>query len=230
MNRSLLIVCFGIGLFPVSLAQERAPAPAKVVRYAKIMIERYDLNGDGILQQDEWEKMSGLPRAIDIDGDKQITQEELVWHLSRYGQSRTIHRPVVSPVYEPFRYDPTNLRFFTPTLPLVSASPVSDPAATLGESGGGLEEMIQANEQLLDDDVYQKMLEENQIPSSRPYHVLPETLRGVPAWFIMLDKNGDGQISLQEFAPTRDLRAIMLFKKYDTNGNWFIEPDEVREH
>jgi len=95
-------------------------------------------------------------------------------------------------------------------------------------SDDGLEAMMKANEQPIDDDLYQKMLEERQVPASRPYHVFPEALRGVPKWFILLDKNGDGQLSLYEFAPTLDRRRVELFKKLDKNGNGFIEPDEVR--
>ena len=87
--------------------------------------------------------------------------------------------------------------------------------------------MMKANEQPIDEDVYQKMLAERQVPAVRYYNVLPEHLRGVPAWFIIMDKDGDGQISMAEFLE-RYPRAIMRFKELDKNGNGFIEPDEVR--
>jgi len=229
MKKSLFIFCFVFaGLLPTSLAQGLAPTPAKVSRYAQILMQRYDQNGDGILQQEEWEKMPGTPRAIDLNGDGQITMEELTWYLSYYGQSRTIHRTIAVNVAEPYRFNPERMQLFTPVIQRVSAPPASDPVETSEVPDDNLEEMIKENEQPVDDDVYQKMLEERLIPSARPYHVLPETLRGVPSWFIMLDKNGDGQISLLEFAPTLNQRRIMLFKQYDKNNDWFITPDEVR--
>ena len=58
--------------------------------------------------------------------------------------------------------------------------------------------------------------------------MLQENLQGVPRWFIQRDKNGDGQISLAEFAPTLSLEAVALFQRLDKNGDGFIEPDEAR--
>ena len=211
-----------------SFATGLPPAPAKVVRYAEVVMQRYDTNGDGILQREEWKKMSGTPQAIDLNGDGQITKDELVWYFTHYGQSRTIHRTIARDLSEPYKFDPTNLRFLSPVWRRAETSSVASADSTQELSDDGLEAMMKANEQPIDDDLYQKMLEERQVPASRPYHVLPETLRGVPAWFIVLDRNGDGQISLYEFAPTLDRKRIELFKRLDKNGNGFIEPDEVR--
>ena len=189
---------------------------------------RYDTNGDGILQREEWKKMSGTPQAIDLNGDEQITDDEIVWYFTHYGQSRTIHHTVARDLSEPYKFDPTNLRFLSPVWRRAETPPIASTEPTQELSDDGLEAMMKANEQAIDDDLYQKMLEERQVPASRPYHVLPEALRGVPTWFILVDKNGDGQISLYEFAPSLDRRRIELFKGLDKNGNGFIEPDEVR--
>jgi Ca2+-binding EF-hand superfamily protein len=190
-------------------------------------MQRYDQNGDGVLQREEWEKMPGTPQAIDLDGDGQITKDELIWYLTHYGKTRTIHRTIFVDLSEPYKFDPANLQFFKPVVPKTIAPPVVD-SETQESAAEGVEAVMKANEQLIDDDLYQKMLEERKVPSARPYYVLPESLRGVPAWFIVLDKNGDGQISLAEFAPTLDPRAIMRFKQLDKNNNGFIEPDEAR--
>jgi hypothetical protein len=230
MKKLFLILCFfGTSAALSSVfAQELVSAPAKVVRYARTVIQRYDTNEDGILQREEWEKMPGAPQAIDMNGDGQITQDELVWYFAHYGQSRTIHRTIRVDFSEPYKFDPANLRLLRPVLP--TAAPSVSGAGTSPTSGdGGAESVMKAHDQTIDDDVYQKLLEERQIPVSRPYHVLPEHLRGVPAWFFVLDKNGDGQISLAEFAPTLLPATVALFKKLDKNGNGFIEPDEVRK-
>ena len=226
MRRLLLVFCFGLGwLLPVSFAAELNPS-AKVVRYATTMIKRYDTDGDGILQREEWEKMPGTPQAIDLNGDGQITKDELVWYMMQYGQSRTIHRTFFVDLSEPYKFDPANMRIFQPVMPRATAPPVAD-TTTQESSDDAAEKMIDANDKPIDEDAYQKMLEERQIPASRPYHVLPESLRGVPRWFIMLDKDGDGQISMAEFLE-RYPRAVRLFKQYDKNDNGFIEPDEAR--
>lgn len=217
------IVCL---LLPVAVAQTPSP-PAKVSRYALIMIQRLDKNGDGILQREEWQNLPGAPRAIDMDGDQQISLDELVRYFTQYGQGRTIHRTVAIDLSEPYRFDPANLQTFRPFRPRVDV-PSAPSAETQESTENALEEMLSANEQPIDDDAYQRLLEERQIPAARPYHVPPETLRGVPRWFVLLDRDGDGQISLAEFAPTLAPSMVNRFKQLDKNGNGLIEPNEAR--
>lgn len=228
MTRTL-IIHFGIAclLLPAMLANEPPPASAKVMRYAMSVIKRYDTNGDGILQREEWQKMPGTPQAMDLDGDQQITLDELIFSFRLYGDGRTIHRTIVRDTSEPYRFDADNLRIFIPAFPRTVAPQITV-TETRDSSENSIEEMMEANQQPIDDDVYQRLLEERRIPTARPYHVLPERLQGVPAWFVMLDRDGDGQVSLQEFAPTLSPARVELFKQLDKNGNGLIEPDEVR--
>jgi len=223
-----LFIHFAVGCLLLSVSFADPPAaPAKVSRYAATVIQRYDTNDDRILQQEEWEKMPGTPQAIDLDGDQQITQDELVWYLTHYGYGRTIHRTIRVDLSEPYQFDPANLRLFRPVWQWAGA-PSASHTGVQESSNDEMEKIMKANEQPIDDDVYQRMLEERQIPAARPYHVLPETLRGVPAWFVMLDKNGDGQISLVEYVPTLVPATVRLFKRLDKNDDGFIEPNEAR--
>jgi Ca2+-binding EF-hand superfamily protein len=45
---------------------------------------------------------------------------------------------------------------------------------------------------------------------------------GGPAWFVKMDRNGDGDISSREFLGTRE-----AFKKLDTNGDGLISREEA---
>jgi Ca2+-binding EF-hand superfamily protein len=45
----------------------------------------------------------------------------------------------------------------------------------------------------------------------------------VPAWFTLMDRNGDGDVSLREF-----LGPLELFRKLDRNGDGLISPEEAR--
>ena len=218
-----------LGQSQATLAQQLLPAaPAKVLRYVDVVMERYDLNGDGILQREEWMRMPGIPRSMDINGDGLITREELTWHLVIYGNNRTIHRTVAVDLREQYRFDPENMRVFRPIVQRVTEQPASSGEAASPVVENGVDLIISANEEIVDDDVYMRLLNDRLLPAARPYHALPAQLQGVPTWFILLDRNGDGQISMQEFDPTFNPRSIARFRMLDTNNNGFIEPDEAR--
>lgn len=53
-------------------------------------------------------------------------------------------------------------------------------------------------------------------------------LAGVPEWFKPLDADGDGQLTLVEFAPRQTPSAIKDFSRYDRDGDGVITPYEGR--
>ena len=70
-------------------APTAAPTPsAKLSRYAKRIIDKYDTNGDGMLQPAEWKMMAGKPESIDADQDGVITANEYAAHVAAYGHFR----------------------------------------------------------------------------------------------------------------------------------------------
>ncbi len=56
----------------------------------------------------------------------------------------------------------------------------------------------------------------------------PSTLpRGLPDWFMERDTDGDGQLTINEFAPDGSAAQRRLFAEYDQNGDGVITPEEV---
>jgi hypothetical protein len=51
--------------------------------------------------------------------------------------------------------------------------------------------------------------------------------QGVPPWFVTRDLDGDGQLTLSEFAPHPTQADIEEFNRYDTNHDGVITVDEV---
>lgn len=66
----------------------RAQVGAKLLRYARWVIDRYDSNRDGLLQSDEWRAMRGTPTAIDANRDGLITIDEYAQFVADYGAGR----------------------------------------------------------------------------------------------------------------------------------------------
>lgn len=221
------------------------PVPAKVVRYAATLLERYDTNGNGVLEQDEWKKMPGAPQSMDINGDLIITLDELVRHIALFGQGRTIHRPHPVPTYSQPSMEANSLQLFHPLGPPPESGPKEKSKSSLEakapeESGDDAETRTdETPHDMTTEDMenatiirrgmtYEELAAEHQIPRERKYYRPLSELRGVPAWFIRHDRDGDGQVSLIEFAPTLTPQALALFGKLDKNGDGLLTPDEVR--
>ncbi len=65
--------------------------------------------------------------------------------------------------------------------------------------------------------------------SSKPHTYLTATQRlpeGLPDWFLRLDADQDGQISMHEYATTWTDAKAAEFAKYDLNGDGIVTPDE----
>lgn len=204
------------------------PVSGKVIRYTALILQRCDTDGDGKLQSGEWKKMPGSPQAIDINGDDAVTMEELVWFFASYGQGRTIHRPESVKKYEQSTVPSTTFQFFKPVMPQAPSTTPDETAQQTETEDGTSDNTLPDEDTPLDDAVYEEIISGKQVSQGKKYYTPSDALRGVPSWFLVRDTDGDGQVSLLEFAPSLSPRALALFGKLDKNGDGFITPDEVR--
>ena len=218
--------------------------PYKVIQYASRTFQKYDLNGNGFLEREEWSKMPGAPQSIDTDGDFIITLDEMIRFLALYG----IHRPNPPLIPVGSGGNPAGISPFRPlSAPLKPRKEPDetkpgetepDPADEIDENqivGENIAEPTEEpeseneGENKKEDDLSYEQTFANQFrPTDRMYHVPLSELRGVPNWFILRDKNGDGQLSMLEFDPTLSPRGLAEFGRLDKNGDGFLTPNEVR--
>lgn len=188
--------------------KKSVPPPAKLIRYAQFVLTKYDQNGDGVLDSQEWAAMSGEPEQIDRNRDGLIDLDEYTNHVARFAARRRIRVETPLPAPAPEKSPPL--------LQPASKSPEEGGKAgkEKGETDGASPDrpgVAKAPARRRDARFY--------VPSSR----LPA---GLPSWFHSRDRDGDGQISMAEFAPTMDSAAVLEFRKYDTNNDGVITPSE----
>jgi hypothetical protein len=216
-----------------------APLPEKVKRYVIRVMDKYDLDKDGKLSREEWSAMSGSPQTIDLDADGVITLTELTYRIADHGLN---YQARIIAYYASLRSggggggseensgDGQTLAVFRPVSPpSVSVSGGMGPTASPGEGepdqqsteGAGYTEteVSEAVDQLLDAGD----------PWRRRYHLPPEQLVGLPAWFLMKDVDGDGQVTMLEFSPRVLMVELAQFGALDRNKDNLLTPDECRE-
>jgi hypothetical protein len=188
-------------------------AAAKVRRYAERLLRQYDRNGDGVLQAEEWSKIRGNPAAIDANRDRLITVDELTRYIAAYGQQRRVN--LASP----------GAGGTTEAATVGSAPPTGDkdhdaePSGVAPEGKGALSAAGPDSER-----------EASRKPRDATFYVRSSRLpAGLPEWFARRDANGDGQLSLSEFAPNPTQSDQEDFARYDKNGDGIITAQECLE-
>jgi Ca2+-binding EF-hand superfamily protein len=203
---------------------ETAPAiPAKLLRYAQRLVKQYDRNGSGALEEKEWAAMPGNARKIDRNRDGVITVEELVDYLARYARSRRLQGDQAA--WQRLPRPPAAI--FRP------ASPAEGSRENPAVEQAGAPEHIDGEPSAEDAPSGNKgPLEGKRATAAsraaRKYYVGPSSLPpGLPDWFSERDADGDGQLTLSEFAPDGSAAQRRLFARYDQNGDGVITPDEA---
>jgi hypothetical protein len=188
-----------------------AAIPAKVYRYAKRLVAQYDRNGDGKLQETEWRRMHGQPARADANRDGVITVEELAQWIAAFGAQ---HKP----------------RLAYPVIGATEPAPVrrdSDGEKSAGPEPGAGPPSSQETKSPEGAGPAAGQADSNAPPRPTRFHVGGRRLPpGLPAWFLERDADGDGQLTLSEFAPHATAADREEFARYDLNGDGVITPQE----
>jgi len=208
---AMLVFAFAdlFGARPAS-AQQPANVAVKVLRYAEHLVAKYDMDGDGRLQADEWNRMSGNPSAADQNGDGVILIQELAQHTADYGARRRIRlMPALSD---------TGIQ-----LPSLLRGDLADGrgAAAGDVSGPGARDAPNHPDGTpVSSDARETPVRKYTVRGSR-------VGEGLPNWFLQLDRDGDGQLTQAEFAPRATPAAMQEFAAYDRNGDGIITSREI---
>ncbi len=183
---------------------------AKIVRYAQRLLQTYDRNGDGRLQQQEWQAMHGTPRQADLNHDGIITTEELAHYVADYGRRRRI-RLLPQPgdlVDLPPLLHPTTAE--TTANSAAKAAPPSSSAPAASEEPAATPPPKNASRK-----------------RDTKFYVSPERLpTGLPDWFLARDRDGDSQLTLSEYSPKSVPAELQQFQRMDRNGDGVLTAAE----
>lgn len=197
-----------------SNAQRRAakiPIPIKILRYSQRLVEKYDGNGDGRLDESEWSHMQGNPRLADLNRDQAITVTELAERVARYGRRRKIR---LMPTLEGGRIVLPSLLNPSTTSDTAAVADGTKPPPGDGNSPGAQGPAAGSAS---------RRGGRRQTKFYVPRSALPP---GLPAWFRLSDADGDAQLTVAEFAPKATQSQLDDFATYDRNGDGVITAAE----
>ena len=184
-----------------------AVVPAKVRRYAARIVKRYDADGDGRLQPKEWVRMNGNPFPADLDGDGEITVEEFAIYVAEFGRQRSLRLMPFGPSVFVRAAESGNAENGTEADPSVRPRNGRTAANELSAAAG--------------EDAKTRR------PRARRFFVPQERLpKGLPEWFLDQDANGDGQLTMAEFAEDWTATEATEFRRLDADGDGVIMPRE----
>ena len=175
-----------------------SPVPAKVYRYVERIFQKYDKDLDGVLAPDEWLGMRGYPILIAGSAEETITKDRMTDYVAAFGYRRRIR----------LLFTPMKLESPAPTLLHPSENGSSDTSNTGNETA-------------------------NQLPKEAPgggkqFYVPNSHLpSGLPSWFFARDANGDGQLSLPEFAIDGTQSSMSEFDKLDIDHDGILSPRDL---
>ncbi|MEX2286626.1 MAG: hypothetical protein WD648_06015 [Planctomycetaceae bacterium] len=183
--------------------------PAKVARYLERRFRQLDKNQNGRLEREEWQTPQPSSNPADANGDGILTRDELKDRVLSYGRLRRVR--VLSST------DEGSGNPSTPAAADSADGDVRDPAPINGK-GENSERPKESNG-----------ADVSKTPPRRDTQFFvpaPRLPQGIPDWWRARDANGDGQLTLREFAPQASAADIAGFKKLDVNSDGLVTPSE----
>jgi Ca2+-binding EF-hand superfamily protein len=202
--------------------------------YAANMLKRYDKNGSGALEREEWSQMRGdWWKSADSNGDGTITLDEILARLAGYRsryQSRSTSSATSSAPSTSSSTSPSSSYTTTGSSTSGMSSTTSSPtSSTISSSSTGTSASTTTNTTNAATSAASSPASLTTPPVRKPYRFLTPTERlpaGLPEWFMRRDANGDGQVTLAEFSESLTDEAVAEFAKYDLNNDGVITPRE----
>lgn len=215
------------------------PVPGKILRYSERLLKKFDANEDGVLDRAELEKMPGQTQQIDADRDGMLALPELSRYIARYGRAHRLH--LLAALSQPGASEAApETPLFQPTaakgaLQSAPETILPDDVASMSEEEG--EEAEEEEEvspdgmppepnKLYPSGVQGKSLKK--LRSMRKFYVSPRTqATTAPDWFRLRDLDGDGQLTLAEYAPHATQTELLEFARYDLDRDGLLTLKEL---
>jgi len=222
------------------LAEVKYPYTQGDLDEADSMLRRYDRNGDGYIDAEEarrgdWRQSN--PFDFDLNGDNRLSRLELA---QRYAQRRLLTDTSLELIRRAKRVG-SEVR---PSYSTRSSSSSRRGSSRSYYLGAALLDRFDINQ---DGRLDRKEMEGLGLPIDRidvnrdgeldrdeivAYMTalqdeIGDVPEGVPGWFYELDTNGDGQVSMDEFASEWTEEKMQEFARLDTNGDGLLTMSEV---
>jgi len=235
----------------------RSAVSAKLIRYAERLLDQFDRNGDGRLDQSEWSEMLldrydknwdgrlgpdewDETRIREYDGDKDGFLEPPEWARIWIGQKlprsdggagveELVRAIAALGGGKPIVLRQSHLGETTKPLPLLS------PATAGGARPPRPEKPEQAPKVGSPGEKPPSGSPPRSPPRSPPgrkgrstkfYLPRSQLPRGLPSWFLPRDADGDGQLTMAEYAPKPTAAQLAEFTRYDRNGDGVLTAEE----
>lgn len=190
-------------------SRERQELEERVRQYAQSLLRQYDANKNGVLEREEWQNMRGSPEKADRNNDGVITLEELTAREFERNQL------AVSGGSSSSSSGGSSGWTSASTSSSASGSSASSSRSSGSGSSGGSHSRSSGSSS--------KSGQPGRVRFLTPLERLP---KGLPDWFIQKDTDGDGQVSMAEFAADWNDTKAAEFQKYDLNNDGIITPAE----
>jgi hypothetical protein len=213
----LLLTAVGLASADQAAAQGRSADGERIRAWALRLIERYDKNGNKMLEKEERELLRGKPAGADLNGDDVITLNELVTHLSSDSSA-----PASPQTPKPTKAEPEPAAVSEAVEAAAKKTKPRERAARRRDSSASTPDRKKDSPP----PEKRRRTATDQRASYRFKSPVERLPAGLPSWFASRDTNQDGQVAMSEYSRTWTDRTAEEFLRQDLNNDGFITPAE----